>query len=494
MNGTMMQYFHWYYPNDGSLWKKLVNDLPLLQKLGINAVWLPPAYKDSSQGQNCGYDAYDLFDLGEFEQKGQVRTKYGTKDEYLTAITAAHQAGLSVYGDIVLNHKAGADETEKVRVVKVNPSNRNEIISEPYEAELYTRFLFPGRSDHYSSFKWNYQCFTGVDFSANPQETGVFKILNEYGNNWEEVLSEENGNFDYLMFNDIEYRNPVVREELKYWGRWYLEMTKIDGVRLDAVKHMAPEFFTEWLQYMQNLSGKELFAVGEVWSTHDLGILKQFVDRTQGKISLFDSILHHHFFEASNKGKDYDLRTILDNTFVYEYPHLAVTISDNHDTQPLQALEAPVSAWFKPISYAIMLLRKDGYPSVFYPDLFGARYVDKGRDGKDYEINLEPCNKIEPLLMARNAFAYGEQKDYFDHPNCIGWTRSGREDEVKGSGCAVLVSNGDDGFKDMEIGNSFSGRTFYDFLGNSDKEVKIDENGWGRFLVPAGSVSVWVSR
>jgi hypothetical protein len=41
----------------------------------------------------------------------------------------------------------------------------------------------------------------------------------------------------------------------------------------------------------------------------------------------------------------------------------AVTLVDNHDTQPLQALEAPVEDWFKPIAYAFILLRKDGYPA-----------------------------------------------------------------------------------------------------------------------------------
>ena len=36
--------------------------------------------------KEVGYAAYDLYDLGEFDQKGTTRTKYGTKDEYLEAI------------------------------------------------------------------------------------------------------------------------------------------------------------------------------------------------------------------------------------------------------------------------------------------------------------------------------------------------------------------------------------------------------------------------
>lgn len=68
-----------------------------------------------------GYDAYDLYDLGEFDQKGSVRTKYGTKESYLSAIQLLKAKGITVYTDAVLNHKGGADEKEKVPVIRVNP-------------------------------------------------------------------------------------------------------------------------------------------------------------------------------------------------------------------------------------------------------------------------------------------------------------------------------------------------------------------------------------
>jgi alpha-amylase len=45
-------------------------------------VWLPPAYKGVGGGNEVGYGVYDLFDLGEFDQKGSVLIKYGTRDEY----------------------------------------------------------------------------------------------------------------------------------------------------------------------------------------------------------------------------------------------------------------------------------------------------------------------------------------------------------------------------------------------------------------------------
>jgi alpha-amylase len=293
------------------------------------------------------------------------------------------------------------------------------------------------------------------------------------------------------MYDDIEFRNPAVREELKRWGKWYWQQTGFDGVRLDAVKHIAPEFENEWLDYIRQMTGKEFFAVGEYWAPGNLPLLLKYIDATEGRMSLFDASLHHNLVAASNGGKDYDLTTIFNDTLVGAKPDLSVTVVGNHDTQPLQSLEAPVEQWFKPHAHALILLRDKGYPCIFYTDIYSATYTDKGRDGNDHEIFLPACENIDKLLLARKNFAYGQQRDYLDHANCIGWTREGDPDHP-GSGCAVLLSNGEEGFKKMEIGKTHSGKTFSDYLGHHPATITVDEEGWAEFRVSAGSVSVWV--
>jgi alpha-amylase len=72
-----------------------------------------------------GYDVYDLYDLGEFDQKGSISTRWGTKEDLHALKTAAHDIGIGFYWDTVLNHKAGADFTEKFSAVKVNPDGIN---------------------------------------------------------------------------------------------------------------------------------------------------------------------------------------------------------------------------------------------------------------------------------------------------------------------------------------------------------------------------------
>ncbi|RFM25582.1 alpha-amylase [Deminuibacter soli] len=490
MNGTILQYFHWYYPSDGSLWKKLQQDIPYLQQLGITAVWLPPAYKGADGGHASGYDTYDLFDLGEFDQKGSVRTKFGTKDEFIAATDACNKAGIAVYVDVVINHKAGADEREKVKVIKVNPDNRTETISEPFEIEAYTKFTFPGRKGKYSEFIWDFHCFTGVDHAADLNEDGIFNIMNEYGDTWEEVISNEFGNYDYLMHADIEFRNPAVREEIKYWTKWFYDTAHFHGMRLDAVKHISPAFFNEWLDYVgANLPDQ--FMVGEFW-TGNVSEIETFIAATGGRMNMFDAPLQYQFHRASKEGNSFDLTTIFDDTLLAHNAPLAVTLVSNHDTQPLQSLEAPVEPWFEPLAYALILLRREGYPCVFYPDLFGAEYTDKGNDGNDYTITLPAVEKIELLLKARKDYAHGDQYDYIDHPNCIGWARSG--DAEHPGGCVVIMSNSEEGFKDIDLGKDRAGTVFVDFLGNKEGEITLDEHGHGRFIAPAGNVSVWVVK
>jgi alpha-amylase len=492
-NFTMLQYFEWYYPADGSLWRKFAADARWLKESGIDSVWLPPAHKGMSGENSTGYDSYDLYDLGEFDQKGSVRTKYGTKEEYIEAVKAGHAAGLQVYADIVLNHLGGGDETEVVVARKVDPANRTEFISEPYEIETYTKFTYPGRGGQYSDFIWDHQCFSGVDFDERTGETALYSIQNEYGAGWEDVLDKENGNYDYLMLSDIDFRNPHVMEELKRWGVWFQHISGVDGFRLDAIKHIVPSFYNEWLDHLRKETGQELFTVGEYWSPGDLQPMLDYIDETGGRVKLFDATLQARFSEASKSGNTYDLSTIFEGTLVQARPEFAVTLVENHDTQPLQSLEQVVEPWFRLHAYTLILLRESGYPCVFYTDIYGSSYTDKGQDGVDHEVTLNKLDEIETLLHLRKHKAYGLQRDYLDHPNCIGWTRSGLADP-QGSGMAVLLSNGDEGFKAMEIGPDFAGTIFIDALGKVGEDVVINESGWGEFKVNAGSVSVWIKK
>lgn len=478
INGTMMQYFEWYLPNSGTLWNDVAKNASSLAANGFTALWLPPAYKADGQN-NVGYGPYDLYDLGEFNQKGTVRTKYGTKDQYLNAINALHNNGMQAYADIVLNHKAGADECEQVSAQQVNGGWRDNATSGTYTIGAWTKFNFPGRGNTYSAFKWNKDCFDGVDYDNNNKQNAVFRFS---GHNWDWQVDTENGNYDYLMYADVDFDNTYVVDELKRWGKWYVQTANLDGFRLDAVKHIKYTFFSDWLSSVRSSTGKELFTVGEFWSA-DLGKLNNYIDVTKGACSLFDVPLHNNFASASNGSGNYDMRYLFSGTLVSSNPTKAVTFVENHDTQYGQSLASPVAAWFKPLAYTAILTREDGYPCVFYGDYYGTG------DGKIANMS----GVINKIMAARKDYAYGTQHDYLNDSNVIGWTREG-DSYHPNSGLAALITDGNGGSKSMYVGKQHAGEVWYDITGNKSGTVTITSDGYGYFSVNGGSHSIYVKK
>ncbi len=115
-----------------------------------------------------------------------------------------------------------------------------------------------------------------------------------------------------------------------------------------------------------------------------------------------------------------------EQSFNYQYQLTQIS-----STQVGQALESWVSSSFKPLAYSLILLRPDGYPCVFYGDLYGTAG----------ENPQEPVSQLGDIIRARKLYAYGEVRDYWDHMNCVGWVRMGEGDK---DGCAVVLCNGSD--------------------------------------------------
>jgi alpha-amylase len=249
LNGTMMQYFHWYIPDDGTLWDQANRQAADLSAKGFTALWLPPAYKGNGGKSDVGYGVYDLFDLGEFDQKGSIRTKYGTRQQYVDAIQSLHGAKLQVYADGVLNHKMGGDSAETAKATPYSQSDRLNPKGGLQDIKSYTHFHFPGRQGKYSAFEWHWQHFDAVDYNDfNSGDRGTIYLFE--GKQFDNDVSLENGNFSYLMGCDLDFQHPDVRDEMIRWGKWYLDTTQVDGFRLDAIKHIAAWFFRNgWMRW-----------------------------------------------------------------------------------------------------------------------------------------------------------------------------------------------------------------------------------------------------
>ena len=100
-NRCFLQGFEWNVPADHQHWARLTKALPGLKATGVDALWIPPACKAANGKEGNGYDVYDLYDLGEFDQKGSVGTKWGSKGELMALVREAEERGIGVYFDAV---------------------------------------------------------------------------------------------------------------------------------------------------------------------------------------------------------------------------------------------------------------------------------------------------------------------------------------------------------------------------------------------------------
>ncbi len=155
-----------------------------------------------------------------------------------------------------------------------------------------------------------------------------------------------------------------------------------------------------------------------------------------------------------------------------------------------------------PLAYALILLTKSGVPCVFWGDVFGTHGP---------RPRLPACGgKLARLVAARKLWAYGAQRDYFDQPDCVGWTRLGRGRLPKGgsggsrsgasaetgtAGLAVVMTNSwDRRSKKMFVGLRHAGERWRDVMGWEDRAVVVDARGFGVFPVGHRSVGVWVDE
>jgi len=335
--GVMMQAFYWDCPSaegwDGQWWQFVAAHIPDLARVGFTALWLPPVSKAANiNGPSMGYDPYDYYDIGTFDQKGRTATWFGTETDLRELIRSAHANGLQVYADFVFNHNSGADSA------RVNPIDGQTRWTEFTPAS--GRFPRTWDCFHPSS----YETWDGATFGDLP---------------------------------DLCHRNPTVYTELLKYARWLLEDVGFDGFRYDMVKGYGAWIIRAIQEVRAVRDGNVFkpFGVGEHWDS-DRAILDWLAEAnawSDNPVAAFDFPLRYVLRDICD-GFGVGLeRLITDGTIVAQQPTKAVTFVENHDV----VRNDPVTT-DKMLAYAFILTH-EGYPCVFWHD-----YVNLGlaEDGK----------------------------------------------------------------------------------------------------------------
>jgi maltose alpha-D-glucosyltransferase/alpha-amylase len=173
----------------------LIEKLDYLQWLGIDCIWLLPMY--ISPLRDGGYDIADFFAIHE---------DYGTVDDFRSFVEAAHQRGMRVIADLVMNHTSSEHPWfQESRASPDSPKRAWYVWSDTDQRYLDSRIIFIDTEPS----NWTWDAVAGQYY-------------------WHRFFSHQ---------PDLNYDNPEVQEAMLNVLRFWLDLG-IDGFRLDAVPYL----------------------------------------------------------------------------------------------------------------------------------------------------------------------------------------------------------------------------------------------------------------
>lgn len=293
--------------------------------LGVTALWLMPIQESPS------YHGYDVTDYR------AVAEDYGTNEDFQELMTEAHNRGIKVVVDYVMNHSSS---------------------QHPWFLESHDPL-----SDKRDWYIWQ---------ETNPGISGPWG---------QTVWHPRNGEFFYGIFwsgmPDLNYNTPEVQDEMFDIARFWLEEMNVDGFRLDAIKYIfedgntledTPEtiqFWKDFRTYYKSVD-PDAMGVGEAWTSTDK--VQPYADG-EGLDYCFEFDLAEAILTTANIGVVTELQAKM--TEVMEtYPFLQFgTFLTNHDIN--RVMNRLGHSEQKAKLAANILLTLPGVPYVYYGEEIG---------------------------------------------------------------------------------------------------------------------------
>ncbi|MFF7851415.1 pullulanase-type alpha-1,6-glucosidase [Streptomyces sp. NPDC007910] len=308
--------------------KGLTQRLDYIKGLGTTAIWMAPIFKNrpvQGEGENAsaGYHGYWITDFT------QVDPHFGTNADLERLIAAAHAKGMKVFFDVITNHTADTvDYAEKKYGYR--PKGAYPYLDE--DGRPFDDRNAIGRVDA-DSFPYTPVAEKGVKVPSWLNDPTMYH--NRGDSTW---VGESAEYGDFVGLDDLWTERPEVVEGMKrIYEKWVRDF-KIDGFRIDTVKHVDLDFWTQWATaldaYAKKRGREDFFMFGEVYSA-DTAVTAPYV--TRGRL---DATLDFPFqdaaraFASQGAGADRlakvfaeDYRYTTDKANAYEQ----VTFLGNHD-------------------------------------------------------------------------------------------------------------------------------------------------------------------
>lgn len=306
--------------------KGIENNLDYIESLGVTAIWLNPVLEnDMPGGAYHGYATTNYY---------RVDPRFGTNDEYRTLIEQSHKRGIKVVMDMIFNHSGS---------------------SHPWLSDLPSKdWLNYPNGDKLTNFR-------------------LSTINDPYASDYDRTRSVK-GWFVPSM-PDLNQQNQHLMRYLIQNSIWWIEFSKIDGIRMDTYPYADMEPMAQWIADVQKeYPGYNI--VGEAWYGDVAGTaywqkgsrLNKQGDPNLSTVMDFPTMIiatqafNENTLEyGKGMNKIYN-RLSLD--YLYENPQNVLTFLDNHDTDRFLLTEPKnLGAWKQGI---VFLLTTRGIPQIYY--------------------------------------------------------------------------------------------------------------------------------
>ncbi len=318
--------------------KGLTSKLDYLKDLGINGIWLMPIMPSDT------YHKYHVIDYK------NIDPDYGTLADFKIFVDEAHERGIKVITDFVINHTGNLH---------------------PWFLEAQK-----GKDNPYR----DYYVWAKKDSIRNQIFKKAVSFDSDNIRKWHPVNGDTLSEHYYGYFNglcpDLNLDNPKVKEEILDIARFWLNDVKVDGFRMDAARHIFMDErakdnhdFWVWFQEEMEKIKPDVYLVGEVWSD-----AKTVAPYLKGLPSLFNFDLGYAITNVANSQRDTIglVKTYKDISDYYKSitsEYLDATFVKNHDqTRLLTELKGDQN---KARMAASLLLTLPGTPYLYYGEEIG---------------------------------------------------------------------------------------------------------------------------
>ena len=259
----------WNFYNGGDL-DGVLDRIEYIDDLGTTAIWLTPSFKNKpvqlEDGPGAGYHGYWITDFT------QIDPHLGTNEELRALVEAAHERGMKVFFDIVLNHTAdviGYQEGARQPYVPKDVEPYRDAAGNPFDDRDYAGSdEFPDM-DPEVSFP-----YTPV-LEPGEEDLKVPDWLNDvtlYHNRGDTTFTGEDSLYgDFFGLDDLFTEHPTVVDGFVDLGKFWVDEFDIDGYRIDTMKHVNDELWQEFgpevLEHARSRGKDEFFMFGEVFDT-----------------------------------------------------------------------------------------------------------------------------------------------------------------------------------------------------------------------------------